>query len=79
MIANAKQLGLKLRQLRQDRGLDQKNMAAKMGVSRETVSKIESGRFNISVERLLLVLDCLDCEIVIRATKEVTGWSKLKN
>lgn len=76
MIPDAKFLGIKLKQLRLERGLDQKSMALKMKVSRETVSKIESGRFNISVDRLLLVLKCLDCELVIRSMREVIGWQK---
>ena len=69
MIINSKHLGSKIRQLRAERGMLQKNVAEKLGIARETYAKIEAGS-NVTITTLIAVLGVFDCEIVIRSVRE---------
>ena len=45
----------RLKQIRQSRGLKQKEMAQKLGISNSSYSKIESGRVELTVKNLLKI------------------------
>ena len=58
--SNRLRLGQRIREIRQERGYNQEQLAEKMDISRSTISKIESGKFNFSIDYLSkfsLVLD----------------------
>ena len=45
-------IGHSIREIREKRGLSQEQLAEKMNISRSTISKIESGKFNCSIDYL---------------------------
>ncbi len=49
---NIKELGEKIRELRTELGLSQKQLAAKIGVATNTVSQYESGKSKTSIDVL---------------------------
>ena len=51
-VLTSKDLGYRLRTLRQGAGLTQEQLAEKVGVSTQQIQKYESGRDNISTEKL---------------------------
>lgn len=53
-------IGLKLRTLRLKRGLSQQNVADDLALSATAYSKIENGRTNISVKRLVQLAEYYD-------------------
>lgn len=46
-------LGDRIRQVREQRGYSQEQLAEKMNVNRSTISKIENGKFSITVDYLV--------------------------
>lgn len=46
------EMGVSIRQIREIRGLTQEQLAEKMSISRSTISKIESGKYNFSIDYL---------------------------
>lgn len=61
-----KYLGHCIRGIREKRGLSQEQLAAKMNISRSTISKIESGKFNCSIDYVAKFAMSLDFEIIIK-------------
>ncbi|ROI10065.1 XRE family transcriptional regulator [Chryseobacterium sp. H3056] len=59
-------IGSALRNMREKRGLNQEQLAEKMGISRSTISKIESGKFNCSIDYLSKFAFSLDFEIILQ-------------
>ncbi len=45
-------IGENIREIREKKGLNQEKLAEIMSVSRTTISKIENGKFNISIDYL---------------------------
>lgn len=58
-IANARDLGLAVRQARQDRGQTQAELAAAAGVSRRWLSDLEAGKATAEFGLILRTLDAL--------------------
>lgn len=54
---------MRIRELRQDRGLDQVNFAAQMGVSQSTVSEWEREMYLPKARQLPLLARVLGCSI----------------
>lgn len=54
---------LKLRELREARGLSQRKVADKIGVTPGTVALWELGMRNLSMRNLIALADLLDCTI----------------
>ncbi len=54
---------------RQEKGLSQKRLAAKLGVSQAMVSKLESGDYNYSVEQLWKISQKLGLKLNISLDK----------
>ena len=54
---------MKLRELREDRGLTQSEMARKLGVSRSTYARYEKNPDRMNIQRALLLCRLLNCEI----------------
>ncbi len=57
---NIKELGEKIRELRTECGLSQKQLAAKIGVATNTVSQYESGKSKTSIDVLANLAVALD-------------------
>ena len=55
---NQQKTGEFLKHLRKEKGLTQEQLAEKIGVSRQTVSKWEGGQSTPDVERLVVLADC---------------------
>lgn len=58
-IANARDLGMAVRQARQDRGQTQAELAAAAGVSRRWLSDLEAGKATAEFGLILRTLDAL--------------------
>lgn len=59
-------IGGTLREIRENRGMSQEQLAEKMNISRSTISKIESGKFNCSIDYLAKFASFLDFEIILQ-------------
>lgn len=55
-------LGDKIRIIREKRGYSQEQLALKMNINRSTISKIENGKFGITVDYLVRFSIFLDYE-----------------
>lgn len=58
-----KQLGLNIKAERVRKGYTQEFFAEKLGVSREYISRIERGRENLSILKILNIANFLDSHI----------------
>ncbi|HPB05603.1 MAG TPA: helix-turn-helix transcriptional regulator [Prolixibacteraceae bacterium] len=58
-------LGEEIKNVREQKGLNQEQLAEIMGVSRSTISKIENGKFSISVDYLARFSIYLDHEFKV--------------
>jgi transcriptional regulator with XRE-family HTH domain len=58
-------LGYKIRTVREKRGYSQEQLAEKMDINRSTISKIENGKFGISVDYLVKFSIFLDYEFKV--------------
>lgn len=60
------EIGLSIKQIREGRRLTQEQLAQRMSISRSTISKIESGKFNFSIDYLSRFADFLNFEIILK-------------
>lgn len=58
-------LGDKIRIVRENRGYSQEQLAEKMDINRSTISKIENGKFGITVDYLVRFSIFLDYEFKV--------------
>jgi transcriptional regulator with XRE-family HTH domain len=59
------QIGDKIRIIREQRGYSQVHLAELMNINRSTISKIENGKFSISVDYLIRFSIFLDYEFKV--------------
>lgn len=52
-----------LQKYREQHGYTQKELAAEVGVTRQTINNIERGRYNPSLELAFEIARCFDCTI----------------
>lgn len=64
-------LGEKLYQLRRSRGLSQEQLAERIGVSRQTISKWEGGLSTPDLEKLIALADCFAVSLDSLVREEV--------
>lgn len=62
-------IGSSLRAIRENRGWSQEQLAEKMNISRSTISKIESGKFNCSIDYLAKFATFLNFEVNLSQLK----------
>lgn len=60
------EIGESIRKIRESRGLTQEQLGEKMNISRSTISKIESGKFNLSIDYLSKFSWFLNFDLVIK-------------
>lgn len=65
ILNHRRSLGDKIRVVREQRGYSQENLAKIMNISRSTISKIENGRFSITIDYLVRFSVFLDYEFRI--------------
>ena len=65
IMESREKIGSALRNIREKRGLSQEQLADKMNISRSTISKIESGKFNCSIDYLSKFASFLSFEIIL--------------
>ena len=58
-------LGDKIRMVRENKGYSQEQLAERMNINRTTISKIENGKFSISVDYLVRFSLFLDYEFKV--------------
>ncbi len=58
-------MGDSIRQIREKKGYNQEQLAERMHISRSTISKIESGKFNCSIDYLSKFSAALGFNIVL--------------
>lgn len=77
-IRTPQQLSTELRALRKERGLSQKQLGEKLGLSQERISAIENHPERISVDQFLTILMALnaDMSINLRAGAQLEGRAK---
>lgn len=63
IINNRINISNKLRKYRENKGFSQEYLASLMGISRATISKVENGKFAISIDYLAKFAWHLDFEI----------------
>ena len=63
-------LGDKIRIVREKKGYSQKQLAEKMNINRSTISKIENGKFSITVDYLVRFSIFLDYEFKVVEKKD---------
>lgn len=62
-------LGDKIRQVREQRGYSQEQLADMMNINRSTISKIENGKFSITVDYLVRLSIFLDYEFKVKGNQ----------
>lgn len=65
ILNHRRSLGDKIRVVREQRGYSQEKLAKIMNISRSTISKIENGRFSITIDYLVRFSVFLDYEFRI--------------
>lgn len=63
MMNDRERIGARIAELRKSLGMTQEDLAAKCGLQRTTVSKIERGRFSVSVDMLSRICGALGARI----------------
>lgn len=66
---NRQAIGMRLRALREKKGYSQDELAGLMDINRSTISKIETGKFAITIDYLLRFAWHLDFDISILEKK----------
>lgn len=64
-------IGMSIRAFREKKGYSQDELAEIMGVNRSTISKVETGRFAITIDYLVRFAWYLDFDISVLAKKAV--------
>ena len=56
-------LGIRIRELRADRGFSQENFAAEVGLDRTYMGSVERGERNIATLNLIRIAKCLNVQV----------------
>ena len=70
-------IGDALRNIREKKGYSQDELAEIMNINRSTISKIENGKFNLSLDYLLKFSWFLDFEFQLKETKNNKSVSQI--
>lgn len=64
------QIGMRISELRKERGMTQEELAEASGVDRTNISKIESGVYNVSMAILAKIATVLECTVDVISSDE---------
>lgn len=64
--SSRERIGLLIKSVRQRKGLTQEQLAELSGITRSTISKIEAGKFNASIDLLEKLIKPLGAELDIK-------------
>lgn len=64
-----KNVGDEIRRIRQEKGMTQQELGVKVNKSKASVSSLENGRFNSSLNHLAKIADALDRKLTISFDK----------
>lgn len=56
-------IGERIKKIRQEKGLSQKELGEKLGVSQQMIGQWETGKANPKIETLIKIAEALDCEV----------------
>ena len=59
-----RQIGLNIKKLREDKKISQQDLAAACNFEKSNMSRIESGRTNLTVKTLLKIASALDVDLL---------------
>ncbi len=78
----SRNMGQKIQILRREEGLSQAELACRLEVSRQAISKVERGAGRITVDRLFRIFDVLGYEAEITVSRRSTtlraGWGPIR-
>ena len=60
---NREYIGKRVAEIRQAKGLSIRQLAELCGVTAQNITKIEHGKYNVSIDILGKICDALDCRI----------------
>lgn len=60
---NREYIGKRVAEIRQAKGLSVRQLAELCGVTAQNITKIEHGKYNVSIDILGKICDALDCRI----------------
>jgi XRE family transcriptional regulator, regulator of sulfur utilization len=58
--------GAQVRLIREQAGLSQETVAARMGVSQPNISEIEGGQVNVSLRTIMRLASAIECEMLLQ-------------
>ncbi len=65
-MTDRERIGDLIKRLRKDKGMTQERLSELSGMTRATICKIESGKFNASIDLLSKLIKPLNAELSIR-------------
>lgn len=71
--------GLNLQKLRKEQGISQEQLAEKLGVTRQSVSKWESGASYPEMDKIVAICNMFHCDINILINKDITEERQRKD
>ena len=75
------EMGQKIRSFRLEQELSQAELAERLGISKQAISKVESGKERMTLERLFGIMDALDYEVEIKPKQRggdlVAEWNPI--
>jgi HTH-type transcriptional regulator/antitoxin HipB len=66
LVTTPRQVGEIIRRRRKSRGMPQRELAAKLGISQGRLSALESDPTNLSLSRLIAIANLLGLELVLK-------------
>jgi transcriptional regulator with XRE-family HTH domain len=64
-------VGLQMKQLRQDLGITQQEVADRCGLKRQTIDNVENARFDVGIGTINTILRAMGAELNIRILSEI--------
>lgn len=64
-------VGDQIKNLRKQSGLTQAVLAQKLGISQQVISRVESGRDNVSLLTVKQIVEALDCKVMVQFVSKI--------
>ena len=66
MVNELEKIGAEIKAIRQSYGLSLRDLASRVGITYQSLNRIENGKYNTGINNICRILDALDCEIIIK-------------